>query len=302
MDYQLTKTAEIAVRYVNSTDRPVFLTGKAGSGKTTLLHYIIKNTHKVAAVAAPTGIAAINAKGVTLHSLLHLPFGTFIPENMPLNPGDFFGQWNTPKSFLSQFKMASAKRNLLRSLELLIIDEVSMLRADLLDCIDLVLRTVRKNSQRPFGGLQILFIGDLNQLPPIIKNSEWDLLRKFYDSAYFFEALALRQTPLVYIELDKIFRQSDPKFLDILNRLRDNKLTEEDIGVLNRHYDTGYHKRATEGYIHITTHNRKADRINEQSLEKLVASRVIMKQASRGTFPITCTQYPKNPALNQAPR
>jgi GTPase SAR1 family protein len=281
---QLTKTAELAVDFINSTKRNVFLTGKAGSGKTTLLHYIISNTHKNVAVAAPTGIAAINAKGVTLHSLLHLPFGTFIPENAPIDPGNYSVQLSTPKSYLAQFKMNRTKRDMIRNLELLIIDEVSMLRADMLDCIDLVLRTMRRNGT-PFGGLQILFIGDLNQLPPIIKNEEWKLLGKYYKSVYFFESLVLRQSPLVYIELDKIYRQSDPKFLNILNRLRENQLTEEDVNILNSHHDPEYDKKELEGYIHVTTHNYKADLINDQSLEKLDSKQKKYKAIVSGDFP-----------------
>ncbi|MEQ8572581.1 MAG: AAA family ATPase, partial [Fulvivirga sp.] len=175
MENKLTDTANLAVNYINATNKSIFLTGKAGTGKTTLLKFIIENTHKNVAVAAPTGIAAINAGGVTLHSLLHLPFGTYLPQNDSLSGSSYDAQVNTPKSFLSQFKMANNKRNMLRSLDLLIIDEVSMLRADMLDCIDLVLRTIRR-SQAAFGNLQILFIGDLNQLPPVIRNSEKALL------------------------------------------------------------------------------------------------------------------------------
>ncbi len=268
MNHQLTETAKLAVKYVNTTDRHIFLTGKAGSGKTTLLRYIINNTYKNVAVAAPTGIAAINAKGVTLHSLLQLPFGTFLPEDNALTQNAYNEQVNTPRSFLKQFKMYGNKRQILRNLELLIIDEVSMLRADILDCADLILRTVRRNPN-PFGGLQIMFIGDLNQLPPVIKNNERPLLQQYYKSGFFFEALALQRSNLVYIELDKIFRQSDQNFLAILNRLRDNRMTQEDIDTLNKNYKSDVGDSAYEGYIHITTHNRKADLINTKALEEL---------------------------------
>lgn len=293
MDYQLTTQAEIAVKYINSTNRHVFLTGKAGSGKTTLLHYILRITHKNKAVAAPTGIAAINAKGVTLHSLLHLPFGTFIPENISIDPSDYRTQINTPESFLAQFKMNAAKRDLICNLELLIIDEVSMLRADMLDCIDLVLRTVRRNKSA-FGGLQLLFIGDLNQLPPIIKNSEWNALQQYYNSAYFFEALALQQSTVVHIELDQIFRQSDPKFIALLNRLRDNKLSSTDIESLNGYYDKDYSKKEHEGYIHITTHNNKANQLNIQSLEKLDGTEKNYLAKIIGDFPENMFPIPEN--------
>jgi hypothetical protein len=282
--HQLTDIAKIAVRYVNTTNRLIFLTGKAGSGKTTLLRYIINNTYKNVAVAAPTGIAAINAKGVTLHSLLQLPFGTFIPEDNAVDFSKTSEQINTPKTFLQQFKMYGNKRQIIRNLELLIIDEVSMLRADILDCMDLILRMVRKNPQ-PFGGLQIMFIGDLNQLPPVIKQYEWQYLNKYYKTGYFFEALALQKTEMVYIELDKIFRQSDPDFTDILNRLRDNHLSDTDIEKLNQHYEEGVEDSQKEGYINITTHNRKADLINEKALKSLKTSERSYKAEIEGDFP-----------------
>jgi len=282
--HKLTEIAKIAVRYVNTTNRLIFLTGKAGSGKTTLLRYIINNTYKNVAVAAPTGIAAINAKGVTLHSLLQLPFGTFIPEDGGVDFSKTNEQINTPRTFLQQFKMYGNKRQIIRNLELLIIDEVSMLRADILDCMDLILRSVRKNPQ-PFGGLQIMFIGDLNQLPPVIRQHEWQYLNNYYKTGYFFEALALQKAEMVYIELDKIFRQSDAEFMGILNRLRDNHLTEKDIEKLNQHYEKDVEESTKEGYVHITTHNRKADLINEKSLKSLDTEEKSYKAEIEGDFP-----------------
>ncbi|SMG37647.1 Helix-turn-helix domain-containing protein [Marivirga sericea] len=293
--HKLTEIAKIAVRYVNTTNRLIFLTGKAGSGKTTLLRYIINNTYKNVAVAAPTGIAAINAKGVTLHSLLQLPFGTFIPEDNGVDFSRTSEQINTPKTFLQQFKMYGNKRQIIRNLELLIIDEVSMLRADILDCMDLILRMVRKNPE-PFGGLQIMFIGDLNQLPPVIRQHEWQYLNKYYKTAYFFEALALQKTEMVYIELDKIFRQSDPEFTSILNRLRDNHLSETDIEKLNQHYEKEVEGSQKDGYIHITTHNRKADLLNEKSLKSLDAEERSYKAEIEGDFPEN--MYPLPEKLN----
>ncbi|WKV11031.1 helix-turn-helix domain-containing protein [Marivirga harenae] len=282
--HKLTDIAKIAVRYVNTTNRLIFLTGKAGSGKTTLLRYIINNTYKNVAVAAPTGIAAINAKGVTLHSLLQLPFGTFIPEDNGVDFSRTTEQINTPKTFLQQFKMYGNKRQIIKNLELLIIDEVSMLRADILDCMDLILRMVRKNHQ-PFGGLQIMFIGDLNQLPPVIRQHEWQYLNNYYKTGYFFEALALQKTEMVYIELDKIFRQSDPEFTSILNRLRDNHLSDTDIQMLNQHYEKDVEGSQREGYIHITTHNRKADLLNEKSLKSLDGEEQSYTAEIEGDFP-----------------
>ncbi|MEQ9166387.1 MAG: helix-turn-helix domain-containing protein [Fulvivirga sp.] len=283
MENKLTDTANLAVNYINATNKSIFLTGKAGTGKTTLLKFIIENTHKNVAVAAPTGIAAINAGGVTLHSLLHLPFGSYLPQNDSLSGSSYDAQVNTPKSFLSQFKMANNKRNMLRSLDLLIIDEVSMLRADMLDCIDLVLRTIRR-SQAPFGNLQILFIGDLNQLPPVIRNSEKALLQPYYNSGYFFEALALKNSDLIYIELDKIFRQSDPVFIGLLNKLRTNNLNGEEVAELNKHYTPDYEKENLEGYIHLTTHNRKAEEINQKALNKLDSKSYTFKAEVTGDF------------------
>lgn len=228
---KLNPLAALAMSYVNTSNRHIFLTGKAGTGKTTLLKHIVEHTHKNVIVAAPTGIAAINAGGVTLHSLLQLPFGTFTP--VVSNSSQHYQNINTPASVISSLKMNAKKIRLLRELELLIIDEVSMLRADLLDCADTILRHVRRRRSEPFGGIQILFIGDLNQLPPVVKNGEWPHLSPHYKSIYFFEALALKQYTPVHIELEKIYRQADQDFIDILNNLRNNHLLPEDIAVLN---------------------------------------------------------------------
>ncbi|GAA0890357.1 helix-turn-helix domain-containing protein [Fulvivirga kasyanovii] len=295
MSQKLSEVAELAVKYVNTTQRHIFLTGKAGSGKTTLLRYLVAKTYKAAVVAAPTGIAAINAGGVTLHSLLQLPFGTFVPGEVSMGGLELREKLNTPKSVISQLQMRSTKRKLLREIELLIIDEVSMLRADLLDCIDVILRHVRRRRDVPFGGVQMLFIGDLNQLPPVVKNSEWPLLSKYYGSAYFFDSQVLKNYPPVYIELDKIYRQSDPEFLDILNRLRDNKLLADDVKKLNSYYRKDVSDQAEEGYIHITTHNRKADLINERELEKLESKAYEYKAKVSGDFPEN--MYPLSDAI-----
>lgn len=295
MSQKLSAVAELAVKYVNTTQRHIFLTGKAGSGKTTLLRYLVDKTYKNAVVAAPTGIAAINAGGVTLHSLLQLPFGTFVPEEVSIGGRELNEKLNTPRSVIAQLQMRSTKRKLLREIELLIIDEVSMLRADLLDCIDLILRHIRRRRDVPFGGVQLLFIGDLNQLPPVVKNSEWPLLSKHYRSAYFFDSCVLKQSPPVYIELDKIYRQSDPEFLDILNRLRDNKLLAEDVKTLNGYYRKDVSDQAEEGYIHITTHNRKADLINDRELKKLETKPYEYKAKITGDFPEN--MYPLSDAV-----
>ncbi len=268
IDYSENQRAQLTIKYVNSTNRHIFLTGRAGTGKTTLLRHLIENTHKNTLVAAPTGIAAINAGGTTLHSLFHLPFGTFIPQATPLGQQDISTGISTPQSLIKNLKMNNQKRNLLRSIELLVIDEVSMLRADMLDAIDAVLRYVRRNSI-PFGGVQILFIGDLLQLPPVVKQEEQAFLRPFYENIYFFNALALKQEAPIYIELEKIFRQTEGSFIQVLNNFRNNQPTAADFELLNQCYDPEFSPDNAAGYIQLTTHNHKADALNQGALAKL---------------------------------
>jgi hypothetical protein len=287
--------ASLASRFINNTNRNVFLTGRAGTGKTTFLKAIVENTHKNAIVAAPTGIAAINAGGVTLHSLFQLPFGTFIPSDRIPSGQQVNIQLNTPGTLLRELQMHTVKRRLLREMELLIIDEVSMLRADLLDAIDVVLRVVRRNRRQPFGGVQVLFIGDLYQLPPVVRNEERAFLDAFYEDAFFFRAHALKGQQPVYIELDKIYRQSDPGFIDLLNRFRDDRATREDIERLNRHYKPGFEAREHDGYIHLTTHNRKAEMINREALEKLPGQSFSFDAQVEGDFREYL--YPVEPVL-----
>ncbi len=259
-----------ALQFVNSTNRHVFLTGKAGTGKTTFLKEITYLTHKKTIVAAPTGIAAINAGGVTLHSLFQLPFGTFIPDNSFHIYGEINTQIHTPRSLLAKQQMHSNKRSLLKEMELLIIDEVSMLRADILDAIDTVLRHVRRKRHLPFGGVQILFIGDLFQLPPVVKDDEWVYLKNYYPAMFFFEAKALQSNKPVYIELEKIYRQSNQDFIDILNNLRENRIVKKDIDKLNEYYQPDFAPKPKEGYVFLTTHNYKADNINSEELKKSI--------------------------------
>ncbi|CAG0967376.1 MAG: AAA family ATPase [Bacteroidetes bacterium] len=261
--------AELAAKFVNNTGKHIFLTGKAGTGKTTFLKHIIKNTFKNTVIAAPTGIAAINAGGVTLHSLFQLPFGAFIPEkNLPNILNESY-KINTPHTLLKQLQLNKSKRKLIQEIELLIIDEVSMLRADLLDAIDTVLKSVRKKNQLAFGGIQILFIGDLLQLPPVVKEAEWDILKNYYPSAFFFDAWVLRENKPIYIELDKVYRQSDNVFIQVLNNLRNNSINEKDIALLNRYYKPDFTPAKEDTYIQLTTHNYKAENLNKQELEKL---------------------------------
>lgn len=259
----------IARQFLNRTNRHLFLTGRAGTGKTTFLREIVDRTHKKALIAAPTGVAAINAGGVTLHSLFQLPFGTFVPSALYPLPEGLQTEMHNPRTLMRKMHMHGTKRRLLQELELLIIDEVSMLRADILDAIDQVLRSVRRQRNIPFGGVQVLFIGDLLQLPPVVKEEEWGVLRNFYQGIYFFNALALQEDPPLYIELEKIYRQSDPEFINLLNHFRDNRATQSDVEILNRYYRPGFSPENNEGYIYLTTHNRIADEINRRELQKL---------------------------------
>lgn len=269
-------------RFINHTSKNVFLTGKAGTGKTTLLRKLLKSTYKKCLVAAPTGIAAINAGGVTIHSLFQLPFGAFIPVNQSA-PHQHHIKLNDTFSVIKNLQMYDSKRKLLRELELLIIDEVSMLRADLLDAIDLVLRHVRRNSH-PFGGVQVLFIGDMLQLPPVVKDEEWNLLKNYYNSIYFFDAQVLQKTPPVYIELDKIYRQEDQLFVDLLNHLRNNEMTTSDFELLNTYYKSNFKPAPSEGYITLTTHNYKAIDLNRRFLQQLDGKSFFFEATIDGDF------------------
>ena len=260
--------AEFAAHYINQTNRLVFLTGKAGTGKTTFLRKLIAHTHKNAIIVAPTGIAAINAGGVTIHSQFGVPFGAFVPDSS-YKVEDYSVKINTPFTMVKHMHYRESKRKVLQELELLIIDEVSMLRADLLDVIDFILKTIRKNKQQAFGGVQVLFIGDLMQLPPVIKDDEWHVLKQYYKSPFFFEAQVLKQNPPIYIELEKIYRQKDTRFIDLLNHIRHNQLSKEDIDVLNTYYKSNINTDELVKTITLTTHNHKADKINSTSLQAL---------------------------------
>ena len=276
--------AEIAADYINKTHRNIFLTGKAGTGKTTFLREIREKTYKNAVVAAPTGIAAINAGGVTLHSLFQLPFGSFIPEDRAGTVSDYEQSLYTPSTLLSRMQMNATKRKLLNEIELLIIDEVSMLRADLLDAIDQVLRKIRRKRDTAFGGAQVLFIGDLLQLPPVVRDNEWNELSRYYRSPFFFEARCIQNSKLIYVELDKVYRQSDDEFVGLLNRFRQNEISEEDLNLLNRHHEYDFYPDPEDGYIYITTHNRKANRKNQAELQRIEDEPYEYKAVVDGTF------------------
>lgn len=276
------EAVQLAANYINNTNCHVFLTGKAGTGKTTFLHHIKENTYKNVVVAAPTGIAAINAGGVTLHSLLQLPFGAFVPDIQSFHSHN--APFNTPATLNQGFRINSTKKELIRKLDLLIIDEVSMLRADLLDCIDQRLRFIRRN-QAPFGGIQLLLIGDLLQLPPVVKDYEQEVLSAYYDHLFFFESKALKKSSLIRVELDKVYRQQDNQFIGLLNRLRNNKQTKDDIDFLNQHHLPPDELVEQEGYIFLTTHNYKADQVNKRALARLEGEVSTFEPEIKGEFP-----------------
>ena len=265
---EISNPADFTEKFINQTNRCVFLTGKAGTGKTTLLKKIISSTYKNTVIVAPTGIAALNAGGVTIHSFFQFPFGSFLPTSTTPPFVSEQTKIHTHESLKKHLRMNGTRLSIIRNLELLIIDEVSMLRADLLDAIDFALRHVRKNNS-PFGGVQVLFIGDLLQLPPIVKNDEWSVLKDHYQGIFFFHAQVIQQTRPLYIELSKIYRQSDETFIKILNNLRANKIKQEDIAVLNNYVQPNFDATKEEGYITLTTHNRNADQINEQTLKSI---------------------------------
>ena len=279
----LSAEANYVLQFINQTNRSIFLTGKAGTGKTTLLKEIIKSTHKNCVVVAPTGIAALNAGGVTIHSMFQLPFGGFIPDNSTPQFLEY-SKFETKATLRRHFKMSGLKKSVIQNMELLIIDEVSMLRSDLMDAIDFMLQSVRRKNF-PFGGVQILFIGDLLQLPPIIRDEEWRILRSYYKGKFFFHSHVIQQNPPLYIELSKIFRQTDEQFISVLNNLRNNQITQSDIQILNQFVQPNFDLKTNKGFITLTTHNVKADAINSQSLLDLKGNTKIYKALIVDDFP-----------------
>ena len=257
---------QLAADFVRFTHANIFLTGKAGTGKTTFLKYCKENSIKNTAVVAPTGVAAMNAGGTTIHSFFQLPFNPFIPANRLFNGDDGA---NDKNSLLSRLKLTSERREVMRNLELLIIDEISMVRCDVLDAIDVVLRHVRNQFSKPFGGVQVLLIGDMYQLPPVVKEEEWQIFSPYYKSPYFFNSQVMEADPPVYVSLEKIYRQNDPSFVDVLNQVRNNILNESGAKLLQSRYKPDFIPTKEDNYITLTTHNHKADAINENELQNL---------------------------------
>jgi hypothetical protein len=261
--------AQRALRIIEHTGTSVFLTGKAGTGKTTFLKRLCSNSLKRMVVLAPTGIAAINAGGSTIHSFFQFSFAPYIPD---------------ANYSAATFKLRKNKIKLIRSLDLIVIDEISMVRADLLDCIDYTLRRYR-NHALPFGGVQLLLIGDLQQLAPVAKDEEWKLLSRYYSSPFFFASRALQQMPFVTIELKHIYRQSDPEFIRLLNLVRDGRADDKVLEALNRRYIPGFSPDVKDGYIRLLTHNHQAQTINESELAKLPGEQMQYDATVEGTFP-----------------
>ncbi len=265
---------ELAYEYVQHTNRCIFLTGKAGTGKTTFLRRLKQECPKQIVVVAPTGVAAINAEGVTIHSLFQLPPQVFLPTP------------EARKQLFSEMQMRAQKQRVLRNLELLVIDEVSMVRADLLDAIDAVLRHFKHRPNVPFGGAQLLFIGDLFQLSPVAREDEWRLLCDYYEGPYFFQAQVFRELQPVYIELDHVFRQTNQDFVEILNQVRNNALTPESRMKLNSRYNPYFQiDKKGEHYITLSTHNSKVDAINQRELDALKGDTFTYQARVKDTFP-----------------
>jgi hypothetical protein len=274
---------QLAADLVNQSSRNIFLTGKAGTGKTTFLKYIRENCLKQMAVVAPTGVAAINAGGVTMHSFFQLPLSPFIPDAGGFSQNN--NETTNRNSLLSRLRMTNEKKKILQELELLIIDEISMVRCDMLDAVDIVLRHIRRRYHERFGGVQVLFIGDMYQLPPVIKEQEWGLLKGFYNSPYFFDSLVIKEEPPLYIEFNKIYRQSEEKFINLLNKVRNNELDEEGGELLESRFQPGFHRTKQDGFIILTTHNEKARNKNANELANLNAALFTYKADIEGDFP-----------------
>ena len=280
MQLQTNPELELAFEYVNHTQTNIFLTGKAGTGKTTFLHRIRENAMKRLAIVAPTGVAAINAGGMTIHSMFQLPFGPYVP--------------GSSRDAARQRKLSREKIQLIQSLDLLVIDEISMVRADILDAIDDVLRRYR-DFTRPFGGLQLLMIGDLHQLPPIAKDDEWELLRRHYETPYFFSSQALRQTAPVVIELKHIYRQSDDNFIRLLNKVRDQKIDQSVLELLNSRYVPNFQPTEEQPYITLSTHNVTVQTINAEKLATTPGALHSFKAVITDNFPAHA--YPADEVL-----
>lgn len=267
----INEQAQLAWNIIETTNTNLFLTGKAGTGKTTFLRRLKEESSKRIVVVAPTGIAAINAEGVTIHSFFQLSFAPFIPD----------AQYKLKEQ---QYRFSKQKIRVIQSIDTLVIDEISMVRADLLDAVDSVLRRFRKN-QLPFGGVQMVMIGDLGQLAPVAKDDEWQMLSRYYDTPYFFSSIALKSTRYAIVELKTVYRQSDLHFVELLNRVRDNRADSSVLAALNSRYIPNFQPRVEEGYIRLTTHNYQAQQENERQLALLPGKPYTYEASISGKYP-----------------
>jgi ATP-dependent DNA helicase PIF1 len=273
--------ADIVLEFIEYSSQNIFLTGKAGTGKTTLLRRIQENTSKKMVILAPTGVAAMNAKGTTINSFFQLPPGSFFPGDISLE--NLQSGILSIQSMVADLSYSKEKMDLFRILEFLVIDEVSMVRCDLLDVIDAILKAVRRNND-PFGGLQLLLIGDLYQLPPVTKREEWTFLRRAYASPYFFDALVIRRNPVLQIELTQVYRQTEPAFINILNDIRNNSISDQSLKLLNERYQPEFVSTGGLNPIIITSHNAEANMINKQKLEELPGTEHVFEGETNGAF------------------
>ncbi len=273
-----------AADFVNNTNKLIYLTGKAGTGKTTFLKFIKQTALKNTVVLAPTGVAALNAGGQTIHSFFKIAPGFFVPDDVRLR--------TTPdpdssdkRTIYDYFRYRHEKIDLFMEMELLIIDEISMVRCDLLDLVDRILRVFRDRLSEPFGGVQVLLIGDVFQLPPIAGNDQWSILRNFYETPFFFSSKVIQESKPVYIELKKIYRQSDSEFISLLNNIRVNKVTEQDMELLNSRFIPSEVKNENHSYITLATHNQMAEDTNSIKLNNLESELKSFEAKISGTFP-----------------
>ncbi len=271
-----------AAEFVRHTDKLVYLTGKAGTGKTTFLKYIKDTTDKNTVILAPTGVAAINAAGMTINSFFQIPFGPFVPDDSRLRT-TATGTDNQ-ETIYTTFRYREGKREIIENLELLIIDEISMVRADMLDVIDRILKVFRKKPYLPFGGVQVILIGDTFQLPPIANNEQWAILSQFYKTPFFFSSKVIEQNKPLYIELKKIYRQKEQEFIDLLNRVRVNQVSQNDFKELNSKYNPSFSANGCD-YIILATHNNIVNSTNLNKLNQLKTETFTFQANVTGEFP-----------------
>jgi ATP-dependent exoDNAse (exonuclease V) alpha subunit len=280
LEFQLdtnNKEFQDALRLITSTRQSVFLTGKAGTGKSTFLKYICEHTKKKFVVLAPTGIAAINANGVTLHSFFKLPFRPLLPDDPDLSLKD--------GRIYEFFKYRKSHRKLIAEVELIIIDEISMVRVDIIDCIDRILRVFSDNMHQPFGGKQLLFVGDVYQLEPVVTSDQKDILNMFYSSPFFFSANVFKEINIIPIELQKVYRQTDPAFINVLDKIRNNTPRREDLNVLNSRFYPSFTPKNEDMYITLAPRRDQVDFINDNKLKELPGEECICQGKIEGDFP-----------------